>query len=88
MKKVFKLIIITPESEFFKGDAVSLNCETTEGRLGILPDHSAIIAGLIPTITTFEDVDGKKYKVNTSDGVLKVRKNNVSILCTIAQWVE
>jgi len=38
MKKVFKLIIITPESEFFKGDAVSLNCETTEGRLGILPE--------------------------------------------------
>lgn len=88
MKKVFKLTIITPESEFFKGNAVSLNCETTEGRLGILPDHSSIIAGLVPTITTFEDADGKKYKVNTSDGILKVRKNNVSILCTIAQWVE
>ncbi|MFR1709872.1 MAG: hypothetical protein ACLSV2_13350 [Clostridium sp.] len=88
MKKVFKLTIITPESEFFKGDAVSLNCETTEGRLGILPDHSAVIAGLVPTVTIFEDADGKRYKVNTSDGVLKVRKNNVSMLCTTAQWSE
>lgn len=88
MKKVFKLIIITPESEFFKGDVVSLNCETTEGRLGILPDHSAVIAGLVPTIITFEDADGKKYKANTSDGILKVRKNNVSMLCTTAQWAE
>jgi len=88
MNKVFKLMIITPESEFFKGDVVSLNCETTEGRLGILPDHSAVIAGLVPTITTFEDADGKKHKVNTSDGILKVRKNNVSMLCTTAQRAE
>ncbi|MEG1256484.1 hypothetical protein [Clostridium sp.] len=86
MKKTFNLIIITPESEVFKGDVVSLNCETTEGRMGILPDHCAVIAGLVPTITMFEEVDGKKHEIKTSNGVLKVRKNNVSILCDTVEW--
>ncbi|MEG1148807.1 MAG: hypothetical protein RSD98_09455 [Niameybacter sp.] len=88
MKKTFKLTIITPENEFFKGDIVNLNCETTEGRMGILPDHCALIAGLIPTITRFEEVSGETHEVSTSEGILKVRKNNVSILCSTAQYIK
>lgn len=88
MDKIFKLSIITPEKEFFKGDVVNLNCETTEGRMGILHDHSAVIAGLVPTITRFEDAGGKSYKAKTSDGILKVRKNKVIILCNTAEWLE
>ncbi|MEG0308192.1 MAG: ATP synthase F1 subunit epsilon [Clostridium sp.] len=88
MNKTFNLIIITPENEVFKGDVVNLNCETTEGRMGILPDHCAVIAGLVPTITKFEEESGEIHEVKTSDGILKVRKNKVSILCNTAEWVK
>ncbi len=88
MDNVFNLTIITPECEFFMGDVVLLNCETTEGRMGILPHHSALIAGLVPTITRFEEADGKNHEAKTSGGILKVRKNKVSILCDTAEWVE
>lgn len=87
MEKSFKLKIVTPEEEFFIGDVVSLNCATTDGRRGILANHCAMLAALIPTTTRFEDTEGKKYKSTTSQGVLKVRKNNVVILCDSAEWV-
>ncbi len=88
MKKFFKLTIVTPEEEFFIGDVISLNCETTDGRIGILPNHCSIIAGLIPTITRFKDIDGKDYEVNTSEGILKVSNNDVIILCDSAKWIN
>lgn len=88
MAKAFKLKIVTPEIDFFEGDVVSLNCETTDGRRGILANHCAMLAALTPTITTFEDVRGKKYRANTSQGVLKVKENNVVILCDSAIWKD
>lgn len=88
MEKVFKLKIVTPEEDFFEGDVVSLNCETTDGRRGVLANHCAMLAAVIPSITAFEDASGRKYKAKTSQGVLKVKKNNVVILCDSASWEE
>lgn len=86
MGNSFKFKIVTPEEDFFQGDIVSLNCETTDGRRGVLANHSSMVAALIPTITTFQDDGGKKYKAKTSQGVLKVKQNDVIILCDYASW--
>ena len=86
MEKAFKLKIVTPEVDFYEGKVVSLNCETTDGRRGILANHCAMIAALIPTITTFEDAEGKKHKSKTSQGILKVKENDVVIICDSASW--
>lgn len=88
MEKSFKLKIVTPEMEFFKGDIISLNCETTDGRRGVLANHCQMLAALISTTTRFEDINGKKYRAETSSGVLKVTKNNAVILCDSANWIE
>ncbi len=88
MNKFFKLTIVTPEEEFFKGDVTSLNCETTEGRMGILANHCAIIAGLVPTVTRFKDSNEKEYETDTSDGIIKVKDNEVIMLCNSAKWLE
>ena len=88
MEKRFNLKIITPEKIFFDGDIVSLDCETTEGRYGVLPDHCAAIAGLVAAVTVFRDVDNKTFRVNTDSGILKIRNNQVTILCNSASWTE
>lgn len=87
MEKSFKLKIVTPEEEFFSGDVVRLTCETTDGLRGILANHCAMVAVLIPTTTSFKNTQGKNYKANTARGVLKVRENNVTILCDSAEWL-
>lgn len=88
MKKYFDLKIITPNEVFFEGQIISLNCETTEGRYGILVDHCATIAGVVPTITSFIDKDNNSYSANTDRGILKIRNNEVTILCDSASWTN
>lgn len=81
LNNFFKLTIITPEEEVFEGNAIKLNCETTEGRMGVLPNHCAMVAALTKSETKFEDVNHKKYKIFTSEGILKINNNNVILLC-------
>lgn len=88
MSKFFKLIIVTPEEKFFTGDILSLNCKTTEGSRGILPNHCAMITGLVPGVTKFKDSKEKEYEVETASGILKVKDNEVIMLCNSAKWVE
>lgn len=86
MDKKFHLKIITPDRELYSGNVVSLNCETTDGKRGILPNHWPMLSVLIPTETTFQDIDGDKKHVFTSDGVIKVNRNQVTMLCNAAEW--
>lgn len=88
MKKSMKLILLTPDNEFFSGDIISLNCETSDGRRGILPNHCSMIAELVPSSIKFKDLENKQYEVLISDGVLKVDKNKILILCGSANWIK
>ena len=88
MSKYFKLLIVTPEEEFYTGNILSLNCKTTEGSRGILPNHCAMITGLVPGDTKFKDTEEKEYEVETASGILKVKDNEVIMLCNSAKWAE
>ncbi|GAA0121292.1 MAG: F0F1 ATP synthase subunit epsilon [Clostridium argentinense] len=88
MEKSFKLIIMTPDKEFYKGEVVNLNSESSEGRFGILPNHIAMASDLIPTITNFRDINDKEFHGFTSNGVIKIKDNVVTILCNAAEWPE
>ncbi|WP_291569451.1 F0F1 ATP synthase subunit epsilon [Clostridium sp. UBA4548] len=88
MENKFHLTIITPDRELFIGEVVSLNCEGSEGHFGILPNHAPMIATLVPTVTTFQDVSGKQHTAFTSDGVFKVNNNKAVLLCNSAEWPE
>lgn len=88
MEKSFKLIIVTPDKELYNGDVIKLNSESSDGKFGILPNHMAMASDVIPNITDFQAKDGKEYKCFVSSGVIKVRKNEVTILCNAAEWPE
>ena len=88
MKNHIKLIMLTPEKEFYSGDILSLNSQSDEGVFGILANHVPMIAQLKPTVTTFTQVDGKELKAFTSTGVLRVLKGEVEMLCSACEWPE
>ncbi|MBP5385467.1 MAG: F0F1 ATP synthase subunit epsilon, partial [Lachnospiraceae bacterium] len=44
----FKLRIISPERTFYEGEAIMLECRTTEGEIGILKNHIPLTAVLAP----------------------------------------
>lgn len=88
MSENLKLTILTPERKIFSGEVRELTTENDMGRLEILPKHVAMITLLIPTVTTFTTLDGKKLKLFTSTGILKIENNDINLLCETAEWPE
>lgn len=88
MADTIKLKIITPERKAYEGEVIDLTTENDIGRLEILPNHVPMVTSIVPTVTTFTTVDGKKLKLFTSTGVLKIEKNELDLLSEDVQWPQ
>lgn len=86
MKNSFNLNILTPDKTFYKGEVKDLTTENVHGGIEILNNHIAMITLLKPSITRFVDLDGKEYKAFVSTGIMKVRDNEVNVLCEACEW--
>jgi F-type H+-transporting ATPase subunit epsilon len=88
MDATLKLTILTPERKIFDGEVKELTIENELGRLEILPKHIPMVTTLVPTVTIFTDPDGKKHKLFTSTGILKVDNNMINMLTETAEWPD
>lgn len=88
MKDTLKLSILTPDRVLFSGEIKELKTENELGRISILPNHVAMICSLIPTVTTFIEENNNEKKFFSSSGVLKVKENEIEMLCETAEWPE
>jgi F-type H+-transporting ATPase subunit epsilon len=88
MVDTIKLNIITPERKVFDGEVSELTTENDIGRLEILPNHVPMVTSIIPTVTTFTTVDGKKLKLFTSIGVLRIENNQLNLLSEDIEWPQ
>jgi F-type H+-transporting ATPase subunit epsilon len=73
------LEIITPDKKLFEGEAKSLTVPGSEGSLGILNRHAAMVASLKKgkvKVTTDKEV--KVFEIK--GGVVEVLKNKVIVL--------
>jgi len=86
MRNSFNLNILTPDKVFYKGEVKELITENVYGDIEILNNHIAIITLLKPNLTKFIDLNGKEYKAFVSTGILKVRDNEMNILCDACEW--
>ncbi|PRR80441.1 F0F1 ATP synthase subunit epsilon [Clostridium liquoris] len=81
MNNSIRLIVSTPFKEYYNLDIKSVTTESIVGKIEILPMHSLLISPLKPTLTEFEDINGKKYKFHNSKGIIQVTGNEVRIIC-------
>ncbi|MCT8975812.1 F0F1 ATP synthase subunit epsilon [Clostridium sp. CX1] len=88
MADALKLTILTPEREFYTGEVTEIVTESTQGGIGILPDHMPLVTTLRPSVTEITEKGGKKLKAFTSTGILEVKDNEVRILCDTCEWPE
>ena len=86
--KTLNFSIISPEKELYRGLITEVLTESNNGFIQILPDHMDVIVVLKPSITSFKQEDGKELKAFTSDGIMTVKNNLVSILCDSCEWPE
>ena len=79
----FKIKVVTYEEKVLEQEAEFVLVRTTEGGMGILPNHSPFIAGLSTGEMKIR-LNGKEEKYFVSEGLLEISNNVVTIIATEA----
>lgn len=82
---LFDVEIITPEREFYSGQASMIEFNTTEGEIGVYKHHIPLTTVVAPGIVTITEADGTKEAALHS-GFAEILVDKVTILAEIAEW--
>lgn len=82
-----KLEILTPEKKFLDLSVDSVTLQGSEGRLGILPEHTALIAKLDFGVLTYTK-GSQTDDVLCGEGMVEVSDNNVTVVVRSAESVQ
>jgi len=87
MYNKFRLEILTPEREFYLGEAEEVIINSADGEMGILKGHHPMVAGLIPGALKIL-IDGKWHEAAGSEGFVEVKPDRVIIMVQTVEWPE
>lgn len=86
-RKTFRLKIVSPERLFYEGDAEFLELKTTEGEIGIYPEHismtSIIESGVMRVVE-----NGETKEAALNDGFVEILPDRVTILAEACEWPD
>ncbi len=80
MAPEFKLSILTPEQTVFEGPVEYVQVPGTEGYLGVLANHAALVTALAPGRLTMRHPGGREEHFEVSGGFFEVSHNRASVL--------
>ena len=81
----FDLEIITPDRIFFKGQAMMIELNTTEGEVGIYKKHVPTTMIIAPGIMTITEEDGPKNAALHA-GFVQILEDKITVLAEVAEW--
>src|SRR2546421_4180449 len=79
--------VVTAERELYNGEADIVSAPGSEGRLGILPRHAALLTMLKPGELNIK-LNGAEEPIFVSGGFLEVSNNSVTVLADTAEHAE
>ena len=83
----FRLKIIAPERIFYDDDVNMVELNTSEGEIGILPEHIPLTTIVAPGILKISK-DGEKKEAALLDGFVEIQKTSVTILAEACEWPD
>ena len=86
-EKQLKLNIYSPSRIFYEGEADFVEFVSTEGELGIYPDHIPLTAVVAPGILRITK-DGKVREATLLDGFATVLPREITVLSEACEWPE
>lgn len=88
MATPFQLTVITPEKTFFDGETTQIIVRTTEGDIGILANHTSLVASLPSGPLKVMQDNGEYRLAAVSAGLIKVGGNKVHIFADAVEWAN
>lgn len=85
--KFFRLEIITPDRNFYEGEASMVEFTSINGDMGVYKNHIPLTAVLAPGIVTITEAEGKK-EAAIHAGFVEILPDKVTFLAEIAEWPE
>lgn len=87
MADVMKLRIITPDEQFYEGDATMIELTTSEGDIGVYPNHIPLTAVVAPGVLKIHEGTDVKEAALIS-GFLTILPDEMTILAEVAEWPD
>ena len=85
--KTMKLEIMSPDRNFYTGEVTMAEFNTTEGYIGVYPEHIPLAVILSPGVLVIHEPGGEK-KAALHSGFAKIMKDKISIFAEIAEWPD
>ena len=82
-----KLLVNRPERVFSNDDVTFVELSTSEGEIGVYPNHIPLTAVLVPCVLKIHQ-DGEVKKAAGHGGIVEILKDSVTVLAEIAEWPE
>ncbi len=80
MAATFMLSILTPERTVFEGPVEYVQVPGTEGYLGVLANHAALVTALSTGTLTLRRPDGREEQWPLAGGFFEVSENRATVL--------
>jgi F-type H+-transporting ATPase subunit epsilon len=77
--------VVSVERSLFEGEATFVKVRSLEGELGILPNHSPLLAVLAPGELRIDKVEGGSEEIFIGGGFMEVLPDRVTILADVAE---
>ena len=87
MAESMKLKIVAPERIFYEGDASFLEFTTTEGKMGVYPNHIPVTAIIAPGVLRIHE-NGDVKEAALMSGFIQILQDRVTILAESVEWPE
>lgn len=86
--KVLELEVMCPDRTFYHGNATMVEFNTTEGYIGVYPDHIPLATVLASGIMTIHEEDGSEKQAAVHEGFAKITQDKIMMLAEIAEWPD
>ncbi|ABZ78833.1 ATP synthase F1, epsilon subunit [Shewanella halifaxensis HAW-EB4] len=83
-----QLDMVSAESNIFSGRVAQLQVSGTEGELGIMPGHAALLTSIKPGMARIVKQDGSEEVFYLSGGILEVQPSSISVLADVVLRAE
>lgn len=84
----FNLIIVSPDETVLETTAKKIIVPGSIQELAILPNHTPLYSELIKGTIKIELTNGKTQEIDIDSGIIRVRRNKVSIILGFDQETE
>ena len=87
MADVMKLNVITPEKQFYEGNVTMVELTTTEGEIGVYPNHIPLTAVVAPGVLKIHE-EGVTREAAVHAGFAVILQDKVTLMAEVAEWPE